>query len=77
MERVLYKVIGAGVLVSASHLSCGFWGLFSFSEAPVSLSENLGSCSNDIGFSLAFSSNDELYLLVSFCEDNIKSLPSL
>lgn len=49
----------------------------SFSEAPVSLPENLVSCSNDTRFSLVFSSNDDLCLLVSFCKDNIKSLPSL
>lgn len=69
---------GSRSMGSSLYQSFVIWilGVVSFSEAPISLPENLVSCSNT-KFSLVFSSNDDLYLLVSFCKDNIKSLPSL
>lgn len=48
VERILWKVPGAWVLISALHLPYDFCGLFFLFEASISSSENLTSHSDDL-----------------------------
>lgn len=48
VERILCKVPGAWVLISALHLPYESCGLFFLFEASISSSENFTSCSNDL-----------------------------